>query len=126
MNLKITIVICVVLCVSFVLFGLPSIAEEHDEGQPIDRSGQIIDNAYELIIPEDQTYILQGEHTYSGHIYINGTLEIDPYDATPSTTTGTLKLIAPNIYINGLIDGRGRGYGGGGGGGGEGIHEGGS
>jgi nitrous oxidase accessory protein NosD len=80
----------------------------------------VTDNANELIVPAGDTYILYDSHTYNKRIVINGTLNVKAYDNTALTKTGTLTLTAPEITINGAIDGSGSGYGGGGGGGGGG------
>lgn len=116
----VTIILIVVM-----LLGGVAISEETKVEQTPTRTGQIVDDGYELIVPYGETYTIHGEHTYTGHVYINGTLEITPYDATPNTKTGTLRLNASNIFVNGIIDGRGRGYGGGGGCGGPGDNGGG-
>ena len=74
----------------------------------------IVDDAFDLIIPEGETYGLCGCHTYLGSIQINGTLNVIPYDGF-NETTGSLTLMSSWIIIgpSGSIIADGRGYGGG-------------
>jgi hypothetical protein len=113
------------ICAIMITVGLlPMFLPVQAEGQGgqtiISRtSGRAVtDNANELIVPVGDTYTLFDSHTYNKRIVINGTLNVKAYDNTAQTKTGTLTLTAPEIIINGAIDGTGAGYGGGGGGGG--------
>ena len=71
----------------------------------------ITDTAQELIIPQNETYILIGTHSYTNQIKINGTLYVGGYNG--SVDSGRLNLISPSISISttGKILADGKGYG---------------
>ena len=88
---------------------------------PTDGSGTssrtITDTADTLIVPVGESYELNGTHTYTGKVQIDGTLLVSGYNENVATA-GWLQLIAQDIVVSstGKIDAQGRGYGGGGGG----------
>ena len=112
-------------CLFVVILALATITlmkvSDNADGQDMPQCrnrNQITNNSEQLIIPVGEYLEMHGEHNYTGTVYINGTLNITAYNDQQGTTTGTLRINAGEVFINGLIDGRGRGYGGGGGGGG--------
>ncbi|MCG2726469.1 MAG: hypothetical protein L6420_09530 [Elusimicrobia bacterium] len=74
-------------------------------------SATITDTPQELIIPQNETYVLIGSHSYTNQIKINGILYVGGYDG--SADSGRLSLISPSINISstGKILADGRGYG---------------
>ncbi|MQY65434.1 MAG: hypothetical protein GH147_02985, partial [Clostridia bacterium] len=71
----------------------------------------VTDNPSDLIVPAGESYTLDGSHTYTNSVQIDGTLYVIPYDGTGNT--GRLELVAPVITINGSINIDGKGYQGG-------------
>ncbi|MCG2726399.1 MAG: hypothetical protein L6420_09160 [Elusimicrobia bacterium] len=73
----------------------------------------ITDTPQELIIPQNETYVLIGSHSYTNQIKIDGILYIGGYNG--SAESGRLDLISPSINISstGKILADGRGYEGG-------------
>jgi len=68
----------------------------------------ITDDADILYVGPGEEYTLNGTHSYNQYVNIEGTLYVTGYNG--SGTTGTLKLIAPEITVTGAINGNGRGY----------------
>ncbi|MBI4655895.1 MAG: hypothetical protein HY746_04005 [Elusimicrobia bacterium] len=70
----------------------------------------ITDDTANLIIPTGEAYTLDGTHSYSDFIQIDGTLYITGYNGTG--TTGMLELISSSITVSstGKIIADGRGY----------------
>ncbi|MEA3306609.1 MAG: hypothetical protein U9Q34_02370 [Elusimicrobiota bacterium] len=71
----------------------------------------ITDTPQELIIPQNETYVLTGSHSYTNQIKIDGILYVGGYNG--SADSGRLNLISPSINISstGKILADGRGYG---------------
>lgn len=75
----------------------------------------VTDDGEQLMVPAGETYTLYGEHAYTASVIVNGTLSVDVYDGNPVSGKGTLKLVAPYIYIGpaGRIDAMAKGEAGG-------------
>jgi len=110
-------------CIAFLIGLLVSDAAGFpaDPAAPTDQAARFVplsvtDDSYQLVIPDGESYELYGRHMYTVCIEINGTLAVTPYEGI-NTSTGTLELEAPRIYIgpNGRMGAAGRGSGGGGG-----------
>ncbi|MBN1456760.1 MAG: hypothetical protein JW912_02785 [Sedimentisphaerales bacterium] len=91
MRSSLTLIVCVVLCLM-----IPA------------SQAAVTDNSEMLIVPTGETYTLDGTHTYSQYVNIEGTLYVTKHDG--SGTTGELELIAPQITVAGTVDGTGRGF----------------
>ncbi len=70
----------------------------------------IIDDADQLYLAPGETYTLGGSHSYNVSVVIDptATLYVTAYNG--SANTGWLQLSAPDMLIDGTIDGSGRGY----------------
>jgi hypothetical protein len=107
----------ILLLISICMPHLPVIGSDSESGERIGPRS-IVDDAFDLIIPEGETYELNGCHTYIRSVQINGTVTVQPYNGA-NESTGSLILVSGRIFIGpkGAIVADGRGYGGGGGGG---------
>ncbi|MBN2375582.1 MAG: hypothetical protein JXD22_04225 [Sedimentisphaerales bacterium] len=68
----------------------------------------VTDNSEILHVPIGENYTLDGTHTYSQYVNIEGTLYVTKYNG--GGTTGVLELNAPQITIAGTVDGTGKGF----------------
>jgi hypothetical protein len=117
-RVKMRILTSMILATIMLFAAMPvALAASAEQPGPTAAPRAIVDNSDDLIVPDQETYVMSGSHTYANSVQINGTLEVEPYSGQ-NDGSGTLALAAPWVIIgpSGSIIADGRGYGGGGGG----------